>query len=240
MSCQYLIVIFTTRVEVSMLSLCERSAMLTPVAHYFPRISSAPSALAEKLDRELIGLNAQEKTRKEKAEKRKKNNKGYGCQERKTYTRKESATILAKPSSSRCKTSNFGVRFPVEGSRPSVILHNEEAQWNVNLWITKLKFQKNFPVEFTKEFIDNQVECINFLKFTEKEFPDERGKSKTKEKKIVEDDIESGWDVTMVETAYKAVVEVYGCKWSDCHPFLYHCFQQAPAMNVQRLEFLVW
>ncbi|KAI9565125.1 hypothetical protein GHT06_008894 [Daphnia sinensis] len=58
---------------------------------------------------------------------------------------------------------------------------------------------KNFPVEY-----------INFLKFTEKYFPDESGKSQTKEKKIFEDDVEKGWEVTMVETAYKALVEVYG------------------------------
>ncbi|KZS09150.1 Uncharacterized protein APZ42_026646 [Daphnia magna] len=63
---------------------------------------------------------------------------------------------------------------------------------------------KIFPVEFTKELIGRVHQ------FTEKEFPDERGKSKTKEKKIVEDDIERGSDVTMVETAYKAVFEVYG------------------------------
>jgi hypothetical protein len=65
---------------------------------------------------------------------------------------------------------------------------------------------------------DNQEECINFLKFTEKDYPTEPVKTiKTKEKKILDDQVESGWDETMTESAYKAAVEVYSCKWSCCH-----------------------
>jgi hypothetical protein len=67
------------------------------------------------------------------------------------------------------------------------------------------------------EKTDNQEECTNFLKFTEKDYPTEPVKTiKTKEKKIVDDELESGWDEPMTEAAYKAAVEVYSCKWSCC------------------------
>lgn len=73
---------------------------------------------------------------------------------------------------------------------------------------------------------DNQEECINFLKFKEMDYPEPVTSNKIKEKKKLDDDAESCWDVSMIEAAYQAAVEVYGCKWSRCQV----CFSEAKAI----------
>ena len=91
----------------------------------YPRRRTKLGLSNEELEQQRADmLNAQEKSKNEKAEKRKMKNKGYGSVERKQYTRKDSV-IPAK----QCKTSNFCACFPVSNdlTTSSLVLDNEEC-----------------------------------------------------------------------------------------------------------------
>ena len=91
----------------------------------YPRRRTKLGLSNEELEQQRADmLNAQEKAKNEKAEKRKMKNKDYGSVERKPHTRKDSV-IPAK----QRKTSNFCVRFPVSDdlTTSSLVLNNEEC-----------------------------------------------------------------------------------------------------------------
>ena len=66
--------------------------------------------------------------------------------------------------------------------------------------------------------LDNQEECIQFLNSFQSSDNQEENIHVALHDKIgtIDDDVENGWNETMLESAYKAAIESHGCKWSRC------------------------